>query len=520
MRDFFARAAAIFGLPSTGPVQRDRATKAATADTQVAVTAEHWIASRADILRLMLLGLLVTGAYQISPVLAVFVAAVGIIAWRHQYAALVRNSLQADSGAIGAALAVMLLIGFCCITPPGAPDDALRDIASASYGFDYHRMYPHADIQRYNAYWGFDHALAWCSGLVGAEGALHVVQAIGVASFLALFVTMGRQTSPVLRAEHYALIGLAFATPLSARIFLARPEVLLTIWGLYAAVCTRRWHVALWVGAGALLTTGYWLAALYFPFALLLPLRFRAKVALGLLLTAWSFGFWHLASHGTYLDSLSLLSSWPKSRIAVVQETGSFLLLLLNPFVLALLLLAGVSCTSRKLGARDFQVLVLVGYFCLSGMVRYAAVWTGLMFLLVLPMLEHRRVENLWLRAGMLFFPFYCAAACFGSAVPFGTLPSFQYPNGAYVLTGFNAATFATPFFNPGKVSVAPSMELGANTRAVQKLADGLSKGQLDCGALLAEPFTHVVENRLHTVPTCLRLEAVQGAWREWRVVR
>ena len=520
MRDFFARAAVIFGLPSSRPMPRDPAPKAASADAQVTTSASDWIASRADIIRLTLLGLLAAGAYQLSPTLAGFVAAVGVIAWRRQYAALVRNSLRTDTGAIGAALAVMLLVGFCYITPPGAPDDALRDIASAAYGFDYHRMYPHADIQHYNAYCGFDHALAWLAGLVGAEGALHVVQALGIASFLALFVMMGRQVSPVLRAEHYALIGLAFATPLSARIFLARPEVFLTVWGLYGSVCSRRWQVALWVATGALLTTGYWLAALYFPFALLLPLRLRTKVVLGVLLTAWSFGFWHLASHGTYFDSLSLLSSWPKNRVAVVQETGSFLLLLLNPYVLALLLLAGVSCTSRKLGARDFQVLVLVGYFCLSGMVRYAAVWTGLLFLLVLPMLEHRRVENLWLRAGLLFFPLYCAAACFGSAVPFSTLPTFQYPNGAYVLTAFNAATFATPFFNPGKVGVAPSMELGANTREVQELASGLSKGQLDCGALLAEPFTHVVENRLRTVPSCLHLEAVQGAWREWRVVR
>ncbi|KWU26326.1 hypothetical protein [Burkholderia cenocepacia] len=518
MRDFFARAATAFRLRR--PLSWASAAPARQPRHQPAVVAIEWLAARASIIRLTLLALLVAGTYRLSPALAMLIAAVGGIVSRRQYCALVRESLRSESGAIGAGLAVMLLIGFCCITPPGAPDDALRDIASAAYGFDYHRMYPHADIQRYNAYLAFDHLLALLSHAVGAQGALHVVQGFCMVAFLALFVLMARRISPVLRAEHYALIALAFATPLSARIFLARPEVILTVWGLFAAVCTRRWHVALWVAVGALLTTGYWLAALYFPFAVLLPSRFRTKLLLGMLLTGWSFGFWHLASHGTYIDSLSLLSSWPKNRVAVVQETGSFLVLLLNPYVVALVLLAGVSCTARRLGARDLQVLLLVAYFCLSGMVRYAAVWTGLLVFLALPLLELRRVENLWLRAGLLFFPFYCAAACFGSAVPFSTLPSFSYPAGSYVLTGFNAATFATPFFNPGTVSVAPSMELGANTRAVQTLATGLSEGTLDCNKLLAESFTHVVENRLRSVPACLRLEGVQGAWRQWQVVR
>ena len=480
----------------------------------------NWFRGRADICKFTLLVLLTIGLYACVGPLAGVVGATGFFAWRQRIGALVRHGLETDSGAGGAMLAVLLLIGFCYMTPPGAPDDVLRDIASASYGLDYHRMYPHADIQNYNAYLGFDRLLATLSSVAGPAGALHLVQAACVAAFLALFVLMGRRLTSGLRPEHYALIGLAFATPLSARIFLARPEVILTVWGLFAAVTTKRWHVVLWVAAGAVLTTGYWLAALYFPFALLLGTRYRTRIALGLLLVGWSFVYWHFASHGTYLESLSLLSSWPKNRVAVVSETGSFLVLLLNPYILALILLAGVSCSGRKLGARDYDVLVLIGYFCLSGMVRYAAVWTGLLLMLVFPMLETRRVQNLWMRAGLLFFPVYCAAASFGSVVPLSQLPAFTYPENAYVLTGFNTATFATPFFNPGRVSVAPSMELGANTREVQTLALNLSKGTLDCKKLQAEPFTHVVEDRLHTVPPCLRLIAVQGAWRQWQVVR
>lgn len=510
MRDFLSR--------TIGQRTADQGGSRGT--SSAASGARNWFRARADICKFTLLVLFSIGLFACVGPLACVVGAAGLFVWRQRVGGLVRHGLENDSGAGGAMLAVLMLIGFCYMTPPGAPDDVLRDIASASYGFDYHRMYPHADIQRYNAYLGFDHLLAAIGAVAGPVGALHLMQAAGIAAFLVLFVLMGRRLSSGLRPEHYALIGLAFATPLSARIFLARPEVILTVWGLFAAVTTKRWHVVLWVAAGALLATGYWLAALYFPFALLLSTRYRTRIALGLLLVGWSFVFWHFASHGTYFESLDLLSSWPKNRVAIVSETGSFLVLLLNPYTLALILLAGVSCSGRKLGARDYEVLLLIGYFCLSGMVRYAAVWTGLLLLLVFPMLETRRVQNLWLRAGLLFFPFYCAAASFGSAMPLSQLPAFTYPENAYVLTGFNTATFSTPFFNPGRVSVAPSMELGANTHTVQALASNLSKGTLDCNKLLAEPFTHVVEDRLRTVPPCLHLLAVQGAWRQWQVVR
>lgn len=451
---------------------------------------------------------------------ALIVAAVGLFCWRKDALVLARGSLTDDSGAVGAILALALFIGFCCMNPPGASDDVLRDIASAAYGFDYHRMYPHADIQRYDAYIGFDRALALFTSLAGPEGALHIMQALIGGAFVALVVLLGWPHGVQRGAEQFAVMALLFATPLSTRIFLARPEVILTVWGLYATLATSRLRIAAWVLAGAVLTTGYWLAALYFPFALLVRARLRTRIVLGLCLVAWNFAFWHVASHGTYLDSLQLLSSWPKHRLREIFETGSFFHLFLNPYFLTLSLLAGISCSSRKLEARDYCVLLLIGYFALSGMVRYVAVWVGLLYLLVLPWLGTRRVENLWLRAGLLFFPFYCAAAAFGNAVPMRSLPSFTYPAGAYVLTAMDVSTFATPFFNPGRVAVAPSMELGANTLPVQTLAVELSNGRLDCAKLHAQPFTHVVENRLTTIPACLKLVAIKGSWRQWEVVK
>ena len=475
---------------------------------------------RSAILKLTILAVGTSVLHEHFGNIALVLGALGLFIWRKEALSLGSASLKDDSGAIGAALAAALLAAFCCITPPGAGDDVLRDIASSAYQFDYHRMYPNADIQQYNAYLGFDHLLAILVRIAGPAGALHLVQAAGMLAFLALFVLLGRQSTSPLRAEHYALMGLALATPLSSRIFLARPEILLTVWGLYGALATTRWRLALWVIAGAALTTGYWLAALYFPFVLLTTARFRTKVVLGALLLGWNVLFWHAASHGTYLESLSLLSSWPRHRVMEILETGNCLQLLLNPYFLALTLLAGMSCSSRRLGRQDFSILLLIGYFLLSGMVRYVAVWVGLLFMLVLPWLETRRVENLWLRAGLLFFPFYCASAAFGNAIPMSHLPSFTYPKNAYVLTGMDISTFATPFFNQGTVSVAPSMELGANTTAVQTLAAELSKGRLDCTKLRAQPFTHVVENRLTSMPSCLKLMDIKGGWREWEVVR
>jgi hypothetical protein len=419
--------------------------------------------------------------------IALLLGAAGLLVWRKEALSLGRTSLTSDSGAVGAALSVALLIAFCCMNPPGAGDDVLRDIASSAYQFDYHRMYPDADIQHYDAYIGFDYLLSVLVKWIGPQGALHVIQGFCASAFVGLFLLLARKTSTQLRAEHYALMALVFATPLSS---------------------------------GGLLVTGYWLAALYFPFVLLVSMRFRTKVALGLLLLAWNGIFWHLASHGTYFESLNLLSSWPKHRVMPILETGNCFQLLLNPYFLALTLLAGMACTSRKLGRTDVHVLVLIGYFLLSGMVRYVAVWAGLLFILVLPWLESRRVENLWLRAGLLFFPIYCASTAFGNAIPMSHLPSFSLPKNAYVLTAMDVSTFSTPYFNPGTVRVAPSMELGANTLPVQNLAAELTNGRLNCARLLEQPFTHVIEDRLQSMPACLKLVAIKGSWREWEVVR
>jgi hypothetical protein len=476
--------------------------------------------NRAGIIKLTVLAAVTGLLWTQSAVLALLLGAVGLFALKKEVVALGGESLRNDTGALGAGLAVLLLLSFCVVNPPGAGDDVLRDIASAAYHYDYSKMYPNADIQHYNAYIGFDWLLAHLVTLAGPQGALHIVQALAGVSFLAFFVLFARQTTGKLHPEHYALIGLAFATPLASRLFLARPEVFFTVWGLYAALVTTRLRLAAWLLVGAVLTTGYWLAALYFPFALLMTARFRTKVLVGLLLLAWNFIFWHIASHGTYLQSLGLLSSWPKHRVMAITETGSCFQLLLNPEFLALTLLAGVSCTSRKLTKLDCAVLVLIGYFLMSGMIRYVAVWAALLVLLALPLVHVRRVENLWLRAGLLFFPFYCASATYASALPMTRLPSFTFPKNAYVLTAMDVATFAVPFFNPGTVSVAPSMELGANTLPVQNLAADLSRGKLDCTKLKAQPFTHVVEDYLSTLPPCLKLVGVKGSWREWEVVR
>lgn len=436
------------------------------------------------------------------------------------------NAVRADSGATGAVLAVLVLLVFCLQNPPAAVDDALRDIASSAYGFDYHRLYADANLQHYNAYIGFDRALATLSHLVGPVATLHLAQTAIMVSFMVLLVLLAKQTGTTLTAEHYALIALTLATPLSGRVFLARPEIVLTAWGGFAALVSRRWQVALWTAAGAALVPCYWLAALYFPFALLLQVRLREKVLAVAALSVWQLVFWHSQSGGTYIESIHLLSVWPANRAGPVLETESILRLFLNLQFVALVLLAGMAVSSRwrdgRLGWREVNIGLLFVYYLMSGMVRYSAAWALLLFMVVVPWVGAQPVRNTWVRAGLLLFPMYCAAAIYNNVSPMSALPAFQYPAGSYVLTGMDVSTYATPFFNPGTVRVAPSMELGANAKPVQLLALGLNKGQLDCKALLAQPehFTHVVESRLTTVPACLRLMAVQGGWRQWEVVR
>ncbi|MBK3779926.1 hypothetical protein G3A43_06635 [Paraburkholderia aspalathi] len=436
------------------------------------------------------------------------------------------NAIRADSGATGAVLAVLVLLVFCLQNPPAAVDDALRDIASSAYEFDYHRLYADANLQQYNAYIGFDRGVAVLSHLVGPVATLHLVQASVMAAFMVLLVLLAKKTCTTLTAEHYALIALTLATPLSGRVFLARPEIVLTAWGCYAALVSRRWQLVLWAVVGAALVPCYWLAALYFPFALLLQTRLRNKVLVVAGLGAWQLVFWHLQSDGTYFESLHLLSVWPANRAGPVLETESILRLFLNLQFVVLALLAGMALSTKvkegRMGWREVNIGLLFAYYLMSGMVRYSAAWAMLLYMLAVPWVGAQPVRNVWLRAGLLLFPMYCAAAIYNNVSPMSALPAFQYPAGAYVLTGMDASTYATPFYNAGKVRVAPSMELGANTKPVQLLAVGMNKGQLDCKELLAQPehFTHVVESRLSVVPSCLRLMAVQGGWRQWEVVR
>ncbi|MBC8738494.1 hypothetical protein F6X40_17105 [Paraburkholderia sp. UCT31] len=453
-----------------------------------------------------------------NPALAV--AILGTLWYRREATALFVNGLEHDSGAGGACLALVLFIGYALISPPGAADDLLRDIASGAYGFDYRKMYPGTTLPNYDMYLGFDYALSALNSYIGPRATLHAVQAIAVASFLSLFVFLCRQSSVKLRAEHYALLAVAFATPLSGRLFLGRPEIFLTAWGLAAALATTPRRIALWVAGGLLCSTGYWLAALYFPFALLLRAGWKQKGAVLVLLFGFHLGYWHLISNGDYLSSLRLLSVWTANRLTTIQETQSFLQLLLNPYFAALSLLAAVSCAARKLTGRDYAVFALIAFFALSGMVRYVAVWVGLLLMLILPWLANQSVRPLALRAGLLVTPLFCAATAFSQAASYGSLPAFQLPAGAYVLTSMDTATFAVPYFNAGRVQVAPSMELGANTHEVQALAAQLTHGKLSCDQLRAQGFTHVVENHLTQIPACLRLIAIRRGWRAWQVVQ
>lgn len=442
----------------------------------------------------------------------------GLIGLRRDVEAVFASALQNDSGRASSFLGLALFVFLFALVPPGAIDDVLRDLASSAYHFDYARMYPHANIPRYDAYWGFDHLLADLSAPWGPAMALHIVQMGLFLGFITLFWGLARRAHGKLALEHYALIAWAFFTPLSSRILLARPEVILTLWGLSALLVRTRLQTLLWALAGLVLTPLYWLSFLYLPFAFALPGRWRSRLSLAVALGLAGLAFWCWLSQGAYLSSLWLLHTWPAHRVQSISETQSaFRLLMVFPFT-ALCLLGFGMLFGKPLGERQWVLLGLFGYFLLSGMNRYAAVWVGLLMAMALPGIAAHSVRAWWLRLLLVLLPMYAALAAMGQSVPWSSMPRMKLPADAYVLTPMNQATFAVPLFNAGQVRVAPSMELGANTTAVQKLAVNLAKGELDCAALRQQHFTVVVESSLHQVPSCLQLLDVWGPWRAWSV--
>lgn len=425
-------------------------------------------------------------------------------------------------GTYGLGLGLFVFVMYWLMLLPAPSDDLLRHIPSAAYGYSPVAIYPHSSFPNVNLYPAFDFAVGVLSQACGPVVAIQLVMA--TAWILAFLLVWGlvRNSGATLSAGASVLICLLFTTSLSSRLFLGRPEIFGVLWAISTLLCRRHWSLALWVVGGAVFSTCYWLFPLYLVAVALLPFNRKTQAFVGLVLGLFHVAFWswHVGGFSQYVDIIRLIPVWSQARVIDVMETGSIWQMFAQPstLVLTLLGLAGLTKLPKE---KRLALCVVGGAVLMTNMVRYAAVFALLMFIAALPLVPvlNELIRKHFIPALLVvLLPTMAAGEAKHSAILFSQLPAFTVPAGATVLTGFNTATYALPFFNPGTVKVVPAMELGATEMPYQLAVKAVNAGKLTCAHIAGLTITHVVENSQRTMPSCLKLTGVQGQWRLWEV--
>lgn len=432
---------------------------------------------------------------------------------------------SADSvGKYGLALGLVVFAFGWLMHPPAAQDDLLRDIASHAYGFSHNAMFPFSSLPSFNLYPGFDHALGMLAQHWGEPIALQIVLVTIWLLAIALVAGLTLRNGRKLDAGAAVLVCLLLSSMFSFRLFLGRPEMFCTLWGAAALLCRGPKSLVAWCLAGAALSSGYSLFPVYLAFGLLLPTTWTRRVVsvLALLVFHFSFWTWHAGGLLPFLQSVAAIPAWSAARLMGVAETKSIwpLMLAIPMLPLALAALAGGSKLPR---AEAIPLALVTGYFFLPDMARYGGTVALLFFVAALPLapaISDLVKKHVGAAIFVLLLPAMTAHHVIESATGLGELPHFQLPAKSVVLTAFDAATFATPFFNPGRAQVVPAMEVGATSKPYQTAVAALSRGKLTCAQLQPLAITHVVERSQRTVLPCLKLTGVQRDWRLWEVVR
>jgi len=477
--------------------------------------------NRAAVIGLMALGawLLVRGAPARSTIGAVpFV----VLIWANheRFLVTVEGLFERHSWLV---LAVPLIVYAVplVVVPPTASDDLLRDIGQAFWPGGYRDMYVRTALPPVGLYPAFDWTMGELARWVGAPGAMWAAQAVACAGFVLVFALAARRMldgQPMWAVLTLAALVLVLQL-ISGRLSLARPEIFMTVWALSALLVRGPTTAAAWAAAGLLLGSGYWLAPLYFPAALLLPVAGRTRALVFATMCLCWIGLWWWMTDGQLLAAVRWTLEQVGNRIPGlgVMENESIVNVLLAPQMLALVF---ASLWAARNGG-DARLLLLAGFYLLSNQARYGGIVAPLLALYALSAAP--RLQLRWpgvSRSAAVALGSVCLAWLSAGWPRYEDLPNFALPAGAVVLTGFNQATYSIPFANLGTVRVSPAFEVGAAEPAVQRLVLGLSRGGLDCPALEGLGFTHLVENSLRgSPPPCLELSATKGGWRLWRVV-
>lgn len=420
-------------------------------------------------------------------------------------------------------LPALVFIGIAFQIQPMASDDLLRDlIIGRHYNYDYSKLYPISQLPKFSMWWGFDHFLAWIQNYMSANVAMWLLQAV---LYIGISLIVAKVSMSILseRADKVYWAGMAVAITIYlsvGRIALARPEIILAVWLLSAALLRSNRNIIVWlIGGGALCST-YWLAFLYFPAVILIKTSLKNKTKLLAALVSIHLAFWLGMFGADYIQALAWLPQVLANQITIVGENAGFEILIGNPLILSLIALIAIGLF-RNLTRQSWGYAAILCYFIFSNQVRYIGTIAPLMALLVLQLWKHKlpklNAAGMTIAACLCFF---LQIESVQSVPSLKNAPNFTLPPTARVMTAYDLATYAVPYSNPG-IQIEPSYAFGAAPKALQQLAlDIGGKGeQPSCTVLIENRFTHVIEQTMNdNIPTCLELVAVNKKWRLWHV--
>lgn len=413
--------------------------------------------------------------------------------------------------------ALLVAVMFIGMLP--APQDDLLAISSIANGSFSHASFAFSNwgLQPVSPWYGFEKLLSFASQLMGQDMAMRLAQSTAVA-LTAVSVTLAIRNQmrerPDLVLLAVLLIGLAFASMTIGRAISGRVEAFFFAWAIAAL-----WMPAsIWLIVGIALSPMYWLAWIYAPAALLLKAPLRLRLIVGTLYAAAAGGIWLWISGGQYTDMLALTSTWIAARESAIMENLPLLQGIgVSPAALILLIVAAMLAIAGKGHREEWPIALVAAWFTLPDMLRYLPILATLAAVWIMQV--SARGERPSLSTAMLLAMLAPLAVAFANGLPSGkleNLPKFFIPPHAVVLGPLESGLYATIRHNPG-IKATPSFELGATDAVIQKTAKKLQAGQFDCDVLRAYPIDYVLENRLKDIPSCLKLDQVQGTWRLWK---
>jgi hypothetical protein len=415
------------------------------------------------------------------------------------------------------ALSLAVFCGMCLLqilrAAPFPQNDLLRDVVAYAWGFDYRKLYAWStSLPTFDPYLEFDWISGWVSRWTSPVFTAHLAQVVGLVAYCFALVTGLRNTENRLLRSAVALL-VVLGTLATGRLVDGRPEIVATVW-LLAAASLRP---VVWVLLGLLLAPAYWLLPVYAVGGMLLDARWRTRLASSAVAASGSTLFWLAYAGRDWIRHTVEIPHMAAHRVSAVPEAEPVWQLIHHPgtWILLVLLVMTVGVHRRHLREPGWLVPILV--FLAIGSVRHVLVLAPLLTLWALRQSWSAPRANVGY--GLFLLSVVSGLLAMSQLSPDGGIPRFQLPAGSAILTGYNQGVFSLPFYNPGTVSVAPSIESAWDGEATRSLATAVDKGSLSCAQLADTPFRFVLSNaRFQLSGACFHLVDSRTKWNLWRV--